>query len=424
MLVWKTLIPALLATASNGLFVPSEQKILGSQGGGYHVRRYSFQSDDVKDELISQAKRHGLDIWGVGESFVDIHLGAGSADLPKLLQELPHNSFSVAADSSMRPRPTPMAWNLTSLTSKYHDAYHPIDEVVAFLEQLSEDFDESMELIELGRTHEGREILAVSITKKSKRRRKPRIVIQGAQHAREWIASSTALYLAHAFAVDSSEKYSMKSLLNYVDVTIIPVPNPDGYQYTWSHDRLWYKNRSPVGSPHCRGIDINRNWAYEWSPGVEDDPCSFWYPGAHAFEAAEVKAIAAYIDRTPNIKAFIDLRSYGQLIMHPFSFTCDEYPADEENLLEAGLGAAKAYGKAHGTHMTAGSLCHKLYSAPGNVVDWMYAEADIPLSYSVMLRDTGTYGFLLPPKMIRPVGEETSDLVEYLIQWIRKHRKL
>ncbi len=42
--------------------------------------------------------------------------------------------------------------------------------------------------------------------------------------------------------------------------TIIPVPNPDGYVYTWDVDRLWYKNRSPTGNEECIGIDMNRNW--------------------------------------------------------------------------------------------------------------------------------------------------------------------
>lgn len=47
--------------------------------------------------------------------------------------------------------------------------------------------------------------------------------------------------------------------------------------------------------------------------------------------------------------------------MHPFSFSCKAHPKDEENLLEAGLGMGKALAKKHGTHMTTGSLCEKLY---------------------------------------------------------------
>ena len=43
------------------------------------------------------------------------------------------------------------------------------------------------------------------------------------------------------------------------DFHILPVPNPDGYDYTWQTDRLWYKNRQ-VLSPYsnCVGLDMNR----------------------------------------------------------------------------------------------------------------------------------------------------------------------
>ena len=95
-------------------------------------------------------------------------------------------------------------------------------------------------------------------------------VIVGAQHAREWIATSTSLYLAHALLVDpkqqtiSDSKRSLRRLLDQFEFHIIPLPNPDGYRYTRKHDRLWYKNRQPVstgkGKAACKGVDMNRNW--------------------------------------------------------------------------------------------------------------------------------------------------------------------
>jgi hypothetical protein len=108
------------------------------------------------------------------------------------------------------------------------------------------------------------------------------------------------------------------------------VPNPDGYVYTWDHDRLWYKNRLETDpNNECIGIDMNRNWVwmldvyaetnvyafsiqgYHWDNSL--DPCHHWYGGEHPFDAPEVNAIAYYIERTPYIRAFIDMRSYGQL---------------------------------------------------------------------------------------------------------------
>lgn len=53
------------------------------------------------------------------------------------------------------------------------------------MQQLAEEHPDLVELIKLGRTSEGRDIIGLNISKKGGKRRKRRMVIQGAQHARE-----------------------------------------------------------------------------------------------------------------------------------------------------------------------------------------------------------------------------------------------
>jgi hypothetical protein len=85
------------------------------------------------------------------------------------------------------------------------------------------------------------------------------------------------------------------------------------------------------------------------------------------FQAPEVNNIANYISTLPNLKAFIDLRSYGQMcksflrtlppchsdgigtVSAPFSYSCKKTPNDAEDQLEAALGAAAALKSVHGT---------------------------------------------------------------------------
>ncbi|CAG0886880.1 unnamed protein product [Darwinula stevensoni] len=45
--------------------------------------------------------------------------------------------------------------------------------------------------------------------------------------------------------------------------------------------------------------------------------------------------------------------------------------------------------------------------APGPSDDWAKGAAGIKYAYTIELRDTGTFGFLLPPEQIIPTGEET-----------------
>lgn len=42
---------------------------------------------------------------------------------------------------------------------------------------------------------------------------------------------------------------------------IVPVLNPDGYEYTHTQDRMWRKNRASYGG-ECVGVDLNRNFRY------------------------------------------------------------------------------------------------------------------------------------------------------------------
>ncbi|RPD65540.1 hypothetical protein L226DRAFT_530887 [Lentinus tigrinus ALCF2SS1-7] len=417
------------------------------------VRRYALphlQGWEVQDVLRAAELTNGR-VWDTGPSHVDVLFNH-----PDQVLELP----LPAAGSIPLSHPEVLAgssgkWNLGSLSnSTYHSVYHPLYEINEFMEEMARAYPNLVQLVDLGHTGEGREMIAMKLSKevelsahgdgtRSSSVKKAGFVVTGAQHAREWIAVSTAQYLAHALVADASEKFTLSSWLDYFDFYIIPVPNPDGYTYTWESDRFWYKNRQNVGpAEQCTGIDMNRNWGHKWKSkshlpsysnitdesGAKNrpdpDPCSTWYPGHRPFEAPEVNNIANFITTLPSLKAFVDLRSYGQMFSIPFSYSCKKTPKDAEDQLEAALGAAYAIKQVHGTVFTTGSLCEQLYKASGNVVDYMYAKAGIKYSYSVHLRDTGTYGFSLPAEWIRPVGEETANMIRSLAGFISKKMKV
>ena len=68
----------------------------------------------------------------------------------------------------------------------------------------------------------------------------------------------------------------VQSILNEFDFFIIPVSNPDGYEFSRNSQRFWRKNRS--GSGACKGVDLNRNWGQEWGgQGSSGRRCSDTY---------------------------------------------------------------------------------------------------------------------------------------------------
>jgi murein tripeptide amidase MpaA len=85
-------------------------------------------------------------------------------------------------------------------------------------------------------------------------------------HAREWAAHMATLYLIYQLV----ERSAMNNdLLDNLDWVIIPVVNPDGYEYSMNTERFWRKNRRPIADSACIGVDNNRNFAYEWRVGTD-----------------------------------------------------------------------------------------------------------------------------------------------------------
>lgn len=72
-------------------------------------------------------------------------------------------------------------------------------------------------------------------------------------------------------------------------------------------------------------------------------------------------------------------------------------------------------------------LCEALYPAPGGILDWMYnnggSGGGAKHSFAVHLRDTGTYGYALPPAQIRAVGREVGAMVSSLAAFIKRGKE-
>ncbi len=51
-------------------------------------------------------------------------------------------------------------------------------------------------------------------------------------------------------------------------------------------------------------------------------------------------------------------------------------------------------------------------------MDFFYEDYHVPYSYQIKLRDTGSYGFLLPKDYIIPAGEESLAALKHFGQFI------
>lgn len=78
----------------------------------------------------------------------------------------------------------------------------------------------------LGFSGEGRAIRAMKIGRFDGTR--PLVFLEAGLHAREWAAPMTAVYLMQQLIENSNSH----NLLDELDFIIIPVTNPDGYEYS------------------------------------------------------------------------------------------------------------------------------------------------------------------------------------------------
>ena len=163
-------------------------------------------------------------------------------------------------------------------------------------------------LVKLGRTIEGRDILALKLTDWAhfvRDGRRPSVLYSSTQHAREWIAAETNRRLMFHF-IDGwrSGDDEIRDLLRENELWFILVANPDGYQYTFTDERLWRKNlRDNNGNGTTEvgdGVDPNRNFPAHWKYDNEGSSSIFsseTYRGAAANSEAETKAMKGLLDR-------------------------------------------------------------------------------------------------------------------------------
>jgi len=266
----------------------------------------------------------------------------------------------------------------------------------------------------LGNTGQGRPIRGVHIAAGKGATRE--FVFHGGIHAREWITPATVLYITNELVTKYGNDADVTRIVDGLNFAIIPVLNPDGYTYTFSTDRMWRKNRQANSGSSCIGVDLNRNFPYQFNTGGSSpDPCSETYHGGTSNSTAEVRALTAYLGANRAILAgFIDFHSYSQLLMYAWGYSTTP-PPDNTQLKAVGDASARALQNVYGTRYTVGPIATTIYIASGSSVDFAYGALNVKFSYTYELRDTGASGFLLPPAQIIPSGIETFESFKVLI---------
>lgn len=234
---------------------------------------------------------------------------------------------------------------------KIKAGFYSYPKMLTEVTDLATRYPQLLTVFEQGRTYEGRAIVILAIEAKDGAASSPEIMAVFAQHSGEHATTNVAMGFVNQLLSNYGKDEEITRILNEKRIYIVPMANPDGVEYSMTNEKIfyqWRKNRKPVGldsfgpDPERFGVDLNRNWGYQWDAPVGDElashmssPNNQYFHGEKPFSELETIALRDFIVGHKNIKLFIDYHAgesnymQGDIII-PFCYTDDR----EVNQLE------------------------------------------------------------------------------------------
>jgi len=101
-------------------------------------------------------------------------------------------------------------------------------QINAYLQELAQNYPQLVTLETIGQSYQGRDMIVIKISSGGGGTR-PVVLVDAGIHAREWVAPGMALYIINQLVENNAAN---SALTDAVDWYILPVLNPDGYEYS------------------------------------------------------------------------------------------------------------------------------------------------------------------------------------------------
>lgn len=327
--------------------------------------------------------------------FADHQAGYVDARLSQTdYDELTQSGYRIEVDAELTRQanaPFPLADAIPN-----YPCYRTVEETYAALNLIATNHPGLATLLDIGDSWEkvtpggpeGYDLLALILSNKSRPGPKPRLLVVAEYHAREYTTAETALRFAEELVAGYNSNPDITWLLDYYEVHIIPMANPDGRKWA-EQGQLWRKNTD--NNDGCTtfpnyGTDLNRNLSFKWGlTGSSGSPCSETYRGPSPLSEPENVAISSYIlalfpdQRGPNdtdaapantTGLVINLHSYSPLIIYPWGWT-NAITSNSTGLRT--LGGRFSYFSRYPVQQAI-----DLYAVSGELTDWIYGELGVP----------------------------------------------
>jgi hypothetical protein len=240
-----------------------------------------------------------------------------------------------------------------------------------------------LRLYDIGDSIEGRDILAVRMTQGARGLplgKRPAVLYQATTHAREWISTEVGMRLLEWYVAERrAGNPEIQELLETTELWFVPVVNPDGYEYTFTTERLWRKNLRDNDNNgiinNSDGVDLNRNYAEHWNYDEEGSSSQFsseTYRGAEPGSEPEAAADMHLVENMADFKFAISYHSFGQLLLYTQGWQTLTPSADDP--IYVALTGTDDDPAVEGFNPGVGA---DLYTTNGEFTDWAHGEANV-----------------------------------------------
>ncbi|KAI8759524.1 carboxypeptidase B, partial [Biomphalaria glabrata] len=317
---------------------------------------------------------------------------------------------------------------------RYRSKYLTYPEILRFLQYVNTSSNVNVQVGSIGKSFEGRDMPFIKIQSNDSWPGKRTIFIDAGVHSREWISPAMAVEIIHRLALNTEKDRAVNKLLEMFDWLIVPLVNPDGYVQTFSkglEGRMWRKNRNKRYStnPLCYGVDLNRNFGFQWnnSPehGGSSNPCSGTFSGPRSFSEPETLNMGRLLlSNKDHIAGYISFHSFGQFFLYPWGFSSDVNIEDEPDLHHVASAFVDRMKRKDYIYNLGGSA-KTLYPAAGGSDDYVRGVVGVKYAYTVELppHENSRYGFLLPETEVKSVVSDTWEGLKSFAFRLHQHTR-
>ena len=291
-----------------------------------------------------------LDIWAVYPDQGYVEALVQPAQYNALLAQGYHVEIDAVRTAELNQPRTYLPGQTTGIPG--YPCYRTVEETYSSAQNIVAAHPTLAQWIDIGDSWEkvtpgglpGYDLRVLRLTNLNQSGDKPKFFSMASIHAREYAPAELNLrfaeYLINNYGVDPDVTW----LLDYNEVQLLLQANPDGRKHAETGN-LWRKNTNSnycASDPNSYGADLNRNFPFHWggsgSSGVQ---CDETYRGPKPASEPETQAVVDYVrSQYPDLRpddlttaapltttgVFMDLHSYGELVLWPWGFTSAAAP--------------------------------------------------------------------------------------------------